>query len=106
MKQHADILDQHERMRGAFVAAIALHSSIVLAFFVNGWLAGHSQSFGDPNAGGAAVGVEAVDKIPLPHQGPQNPLANDTQSEVPQTPTKPVERPKVERPEPDAVKLK
>lgn len=106
MTQHADILDQHESMRGAFAGAIALHLAIILGLASYGWMAAHTESFGEKNAGGGAVGVEAVDKIPLPHQGPQNPLANDTQSQVPQTPAKPLERVKAEQPPPDAVRLK
>jgi TonB family protein len=105
MSQHADILDQHEPMRGAFIAAISLHAAILLSFFVSGWLAGHSESFGAQDPSGA-VGIEAVNSIPLPSHGPQNPLANNTESTVPQTPTKPVEKPKVEPPPPpDAVAL-
>lgn len=106
MMQHADILDQDEPIRRPFYAAIALHGSVAIAITINGWLAAHTTTFGAPDAGGGAVGVEAVDKIPLPHHGPQNPLANDTESQVPQTPTKPVERVKEEPPPPDAVPLK
>ena len=59
-----------------------------------------------PDAGGASVAIEAVNSIPLPHQGPQNPLASDTESQVPQAPAKPVERVKEEKPPPDAIALK
>ena len=52
------------------------------------------------------MGIEAVNTIPLPHHGPENPLASDTDSEVPQAPAKPVERVKEEKPPPDAVPIK
>ena len=45
---------------------------------------GRSEMFGAKDAGGGAIGVEAVNTIPLLHSGAQNPLANDTQSQVPQ----------------------
>ena len=80
MSQHADILDSRESIRGAFVGAIALHVSIVAAVLISGWIAAHSDTFGAKDAGGAAVGIEAVNSIPLPHRGMQNPVANDTES--------------------------
>ena len=56
--------------------------------------------------GGAAVGIEAVKSIPLPHSGPENPVAHDTESQVPQEPAK-QEKAKKEPPPPkDAVALK
>jgi TonB family protein len=95
-----------DRMRGAFLTALGLHAALVGGFLYSGWLAAHRNALGAPDAGGAAVGIEAVDTIPLPHQGPQNPLASDTDSQVPQAPAKPVERVKEEKPPPDAVALK
>jgi TonB family protein len=48
-----------------------------------------------------------VNSIPLPHHGAENPVANDTESQVPQTPAKPVEKVQEEKlPPPDAVPLK
>lgn len=97
---------QPERIRGAFLAALAMHAALVGGMIYSGWLAAHRSMFGAVDAGGASVGIEAVNTIPLPHQGPQNPLASDTDSQVPQAPTKPVERVKEEKPPPDAIPLK
>ena len=105
MTQHADILDQEDPMRGAFLGAVGLHVTVVTAIAIYG-LASHSESFGAPDAGGGAIGIEAVQSIPLQHQGMSNPLANDTKSEIPQQPAKPIERQKEEKPPPDAVALK
>jgi protein TonB len=103
---HADILDQRESLRGPFSGALALHVGIVGALVLYTFLLGHRESFGDPNAGGAAVGITAVKSIPLPHSGPENPVAHDTQSQVPQEPAK-QERVKKEPPPPkNAVELK
>lgn len=105
MTQHADILDTQESMHGAFWGAVALHLSLAASFMTYTWIGGHADPFGDPNAGGAVVGIEAVKSIPIPHEGQQNPLANDSKSTVPQTPQK-QERAKVEKPPPDAIALK
>jgi len=106
MTGHADILDDRESMSGAFAAAVALHVTIVLSLAFSGLFERHTESFGAKDAGGSSVGVEAVNAIPLQHHGQQNPVANDTRSEVPQTPAKPVERIKQETPPPDAIPIK
>jgi TonB family protein len=106
MTQHADILDTRESVRGAFAGAIALHLTLVAVVLFSTYFA-NTNDFGSQNAGGAAVGIEAVNSIPIPHHGMQNPLANDTPSEAPQAPVKqPVERRKAETPPPDAIPLK
>jgi TonB family protein len=104
MTAHPDILDQPEPLRKAFVIALSLHLALVGVMAISTIV--HHDLFGAPNAGGAAVGVEAVDSIPLPHSGPKNPLANDTESQVQQAPAKPLERVKKEVAPPDATPLK
>ncbi len=106
MTPHPDILDAHEPTRGAFLGALALHAAIFGGLALNGWLAAHVESFGAKDAGGAAVSIEAVNSIPLPHRGQENKLANDSKSQVPETPAPPVERVKAEKPPPDAIPLK
>jgi TonB family protein len=106
MTQHADILDTRESMNGAFWGAVILHLSLAGSFVAYTYLGLQANPFGDPNAGGAAVGIESVKSIPIAHEGAPNPLANDSKSAVPQTPQK-QERAKVEKPPPpDAVALK
>jgi TonB family protein len=106
MTLHADILDEQDPLRGAFLGAIGLHVTVVGAIAIYGSMAGHTQLFGAKDAGGGAIGIEAVNSIPLPHRGMPNPLANDTKAEIPQTPAKPIERQKEEKPPPDAIALK
>ena len=103
---HADVLDQRESLRGPFSGAITLHLGVIGGLAAYAWIGAHHESFGDPNAGGMAVGIETVKSIPLPHNGPENPVAHDTQSQLPQQPAK-QERAKKELPPPkDAVALK
>ncbi len=106
MTRHLDILDQPESLRGSFAGALTLHVSVAAALLAFAWLQRPTERFGDQNASGA-VSVGVVDKIPLPSEGVKNPVANDSQSETPQTPTvAPNDKQKTEKPPPDAVKLK
>jgi protein TonB len=104
MTAHPDIFDPQEPLRKAFLAALVLHAGLIAAAGIS-TIVGHHDRFGDKNAGGAAVGIQAVDSIPLPHQGPKNPLANDTESQVQQAPPKP-EHAKKEVAPPDAIPIK
>jgi outer membrane biosynthesis protein TonB len=97
---------QPEPVRGSFLAALALHAALAGAMIFSGWVGAHKNAFGAMDAGGASVAIEAVNSIPLQHQGPQNPLASDTDSQVPQERAKPVDRVKAEKPPPDAIALK
>jgi len=102
-----DTLEHGDPVGRAFLGALGLHIALVAGLFVTGWLASARDSFGTKNAGGAAVGVEVVDSMPLVHHGTPNPLTNDTESEVPQAPvTKPVEKVKEEPPPKDAIPIK
>jgi TonB family protein len=103
MTAHFDILDQPEPLKKAFFAALGLHVALIGATGISRLI--HQTTLGDKNAGGAAVGIQAVDSIPLPHEGPKNPLANDTESQVQQAPPKP-EAVKKEVAPPDAIPLK
>jgi len=105
MTAHADILDQRESTRGAFAGALVLHGAILGGMAVYGLVKGHVEPFGAPNAGGA-IGVEVASSIPLAHRGMPNPVANPSDSEVPQTPVKEKEAIKKETPPKDAVAIK
>jgi periplasmic protein TonB len=103
---HADILDQRESLRAPFTGALALHVGVVGALIVYAYIYGHRELIGDPNAGGAAVGIEAVKSIPLPHSGPPNPVAHDTKSEVEPKPANQEKLKKEPPPPKDAIALK
>jgi TonB family protein len=99
------VLMRPDPMGRSFAFAIALHGSLLGVVLVVNWLYANGEKFGERDAGGASIGVEAVDKIPLPHSGPQNPVAHQTESEAPQAPPEKVEREKKEVVPPDAIKL-
>jgi TonB family protein len=105
--RHADILDQTESLRGPLIGSVAVHLSVAGALALYGWLAMRGrETFGEPNAAGGAVGVEVVNSIPLAaSRGQRNPLANDTESQVPAPEPKPAAKQRAPEPDPDAVAI-
>jgi protein TonB len=104
--EHAATFEPRDPMRGAFGVALTLHAGIIAVLALHAWWVGRGEQFGDQNPGPGAVTIQAVNTIPIPHQGETNPLANDTQSELPQEKTKPVDRAKEQVEKPNAVALK
>ncbi|MEO8099013.1 MAG: TonB family protein [Acidobacteriota bacterium] len=93
-------------LRGAFTKSLVMHMAVIVGLTGYAWWNGPGKALGDPDAGGPAVGVELVASIPIPSKGPENPVANDSDSEVPQTPPEKVAPKAVPEPEPrDAVAI-
>lgn len=91
MAEPLDILDQRDPLAAPFVGAVLIHGSVVaILFFGWFWLNQHRQILGDPTSGGGpAYSVSPVHNIPIPrHEAPPNPVANDTESQVPTAPAK------------------
>jgi protein TonB len=109
MAQPIDILDEQESFRTPLTGSVALHAGILALAFAYTVFHGSStvERWGDPKSlGGGAVGITAVDRIPLPsRQGRVNPVANDTESQVPSPPVKPQPKPVV-REDPKAIAIK
>jgi hypothetical protein len=109
MTQRIDILDERESVRTRY-SGRWLHAR---GHRRAGWLVGCRRNstgverWGDPKSlGGGAVGITAVDRIPLPsRQGRVNPVANDTESQVPSAPVKPQPKQAV-REDPKAIAIK
>jgi periplasmic protein TonB len=107
MDQHADILDQPESLGGPLVQSVLLHAAVAGALIVSTISFQHShQVWGSANtSAGTAVAINSVKTIPLPARaGHVNPVANDTESQVPQAP-KPEPKKQVKAPD-DAIPLK
>jgi periplasmic protein TonB len=110
MFAHVDILDRREPMSKPFWGSVVLHVSALGALAVSTWVQHNSfLHLGSPTGGGiGAVMVSPVASIPLPNRGgPQNPVANPTESQVP-TPPKaaPKAAPKQKAPSQNAIALK
>ncbi len=89
MTAHIDILEQQESLRKPLIFSAALHGAVVLSLALQGVVSTRPRElWGNPNSlGGASVGITPVSQIPLPARGgPTNPLASDTESQVPEPP--------------------
>ena len=105
---YADTLDAREPLGKPFLASVALHGSLFGLMVVGSFIHGPARPlWGDPQSGGGIVGVNPVARIPMAaHSGRVNPVANDTQSQVPPAPPKPKVVLREKPPEPDAIPLK
>ncbi len=107
MAAHRDILDERESYRRPLASSVILHASVLVVALAHTWLGGATRErWGDPTSlGGGAVAITPVGKIPLPPRGGlQNPVANDTESRVPQPPTPQAARAGREDPEAIAIR--
>ncbi len=89
MAARHDILDRRESFQTPLLYSLAFHAAFLAAMIIFALLpVSEVIRWGDPNSfGGGAVSVTPVSKIPLPSRsGPENPLANDTESRVPAPP--------------------
>jgi protein TonB len=87
---------------------VLLHAAIAAALIVSTLTFKHSHEvWGSANtSAGTAVAINSVKTIPLPSRaGKINPVANDTESQVPQAP-KPEPKKQVKVPDEDAIPLK
>ena len=105
-----DILERPESLRSPVLGSILFHSALAgVCIFLGTLPVSSPLRWGDPTSmGSGSVAVTAVATIPLPPRtGRENPLANDTPSQVPAPPAqvKPQPKPAVQD-EPDAIPLK
>lgn len=108
MTQHLDILDERDSLRKPFVMSTLFHVAVFGALIISTLtLKRKSEIWGSTNVqGGGTVAIQPVKNIPLPSRtGPINPVANPTESQVPQAP-KPEPKKQAKPPEPDAVPIK
>lgn len=108
MATHADILDERKPMAGSFWGSVGLHLSVAGVVIAYTFITPVKTQWGEKTGGGmGSVAVNPVATIPLPsRQAPPNPVANQTESQVPAPPPKQKVIPKAKAPEPDAIPLK
>jgi protein TonB len=86
---HIDILEERESLKKPFVGSLALHGTVALVLVLQGVAGSRARElWGNPNGlGGGSVGITPVSQIPMPGRGgPLNPLASDTESQIPEAP--------------------
>jgi protein TonB len=108
MAARVDNLDQRNSLSVPLVVSVVVHGGLfsLIALYTSLGMSGR-VTWGNPHSlgGGGSVGVQSVKQLPMPvRSGATNPVANDTESRVPQAP-KP-EPKKVRAPEPDAIPLR
>jgi len=79
-----------ESLKGPLVRSTILHLAVIGGFSAYAWWLGGVETLGAKDAGGAAVGIQVVNAIPLVTTGETNPVANDSKAVAP---PKPVEKP-------------
>lgn len=104
---YSDTFGPRDPIGGSLVRSLFLHGLIAVAAVSYGLTAGKTEKWGDPGAlGGGSVAVTSVSSIPLPsNPGRVNPVANDTESQVPAAPAKQPAKP-APREDPDAIAIK
>jgi len=106
MTPHLDILEQRDSLARPFVMSALFHAAVAGLLILSTYtIARNREVWGSSEVkAGDAVSVHVVN-IPLPsRQGPVNPVANDTESQVPQQP-KPEPKKQVKQPEPNAIPI-
>src|SRR5580692_2433362 len=82
-----DILDQRDPLGLPFTGSLLFHGGLVALVVAAPYLLPKPMQLGSPAHNSGSIGVELVKKIPIPQrEGPENRVANDTQSIVPQKP--------------------
>ena len=79
-----DILDAPADLTGSIWKSVVMHGGVIVLLV--GWAIwkGPQESMGDPDALGGAIGIDAVNSIPLPQStGNRNPLADNSPAETP-----------------------
>ena len=92
---------------GKYLAgSVGLHAAVIAALVLSGMWKASQTSWGSEHASSGSVGVSMVKSIPIPHEpAPDNPLANDSKSNVPQAPAPVKMQAQVKAPEPTAIAI-
>jgi TonB family protein len=105
---YADAFDESEPLGKPFLASMALHAGVAALLAVGTFIGVHTpQQWGDKESVGGSTVVNPVARIPMvTRSGAVNPVANDTESQVPQAPPQPKPVVRAKEPEPNAIPLK
>ena len=89
-----------------FAGSLGLHIGIAGLLILSGLWKFSKTNWGAEHASSGSVGATMVQTIPIPRrEAPENPLANDTESNVPQAPAPVKQAAQVKSPEPDAIAI-
>src|SRR6266446_1695775 len=102
--RYADTFDESEPLGKPFLASLVLHAGVVAVLTMGTFIGSRTpEIWGDKESAGGSTVVNPVARIPMvARSGPVNPVANDTESQVPQAPPQPKPVVRAKEPEPDA----
>ena len=106
MQVRIQTMPQSDALGKYFAGSVGLHAAIIGAVVLSGMLKLTGNNWGADHASSGSVGVTMVTSIPIPHKdAPENLLANDSQSNVPQAPAPLKAAPQVKAPDPKAIPI-
>ncbi len=89
-----------------FAGSLGAHAAVIGLLLLSGLWKASKNDWGSEHASTGSIGVEVVKTIPIPRRdAPDNPLANDSESDVPQAPAPVKLQTQVKAPEPKAIEL-
>jgi protein TonB len=89
-----------------FAGSLGLHAAVIALLVFSGFWKFTKSSWGSEHVSTGAVGISVVKTIPVPRRdAPENPLANDTESKLPQAPAPVKMQAQVRVPEPKAIPI-
>jgi protein TonB len=99
-------MPQHDPLGKYLAGSLGVHAAIVAALVVSGVWKFTQNTWGSERSSTGSVGVTMVSNIPIPRkEAPENPLANDSESNVPQAPAPVKPTPQVKAPPPKAIPI-
>src|SRR5260370_6332721 len=108
MPGHPDILDEKEPLKGSLAGSLLLHGGLVALVAAYSFLGlGKTEHWGEADSlAGGAVAITPVSSIPIvSRQGKVNPVANDTESQIPEAPAEKT-KPQAKKEPEDAIQWK
>jgi TonB family protein len=99
-------MPQPDSLGRYFAGSVGVHAAIVGLIVLSGIWKASKNEWGSEHASTGSVGIEMVKSIPIPRtEAPENPLANDSKSNVPQAPAPVQLKEQVKVPEPAAIEI-
>jgi protein TonB len=106
MQVRIQTVPQSDALGKYFAESVGLHAAIIGVIVLSGMWKLSGNNWGADHASSGSVGVTMVTSIPIPHRdAPENLLANDSQSNVPQAPAPVKTAPQVKAPDPKAIPI-
>jgi protein TonB len=106
MQVRIQTMSQPDPLGKYFAGSLGLHLAIAGLIVLSGLWKFSKSNWGADHASSGSVGVTMVTSIPIPRkEAPENPLANDSESNVPQAPAPVKTAPQVKAPEPKAIPI-